>query len=97
MTSSHPACDSGVSLRLGYQVSQQRAGAQETQADVGGLCEFPQHRRVREVLGAWSPVDQRDHNLDETFFKKTETVLMIGQIQERDWPLYLSILQREYP
>lgn len=64
---SHPACDSGVSLRLGYEVSQQGAGAQEAQANVGGLREVSQHRRVCEVFGAWSAVDQRHHNLDETF------------------------------
>lgn len=35
----HPACDGGVSLGLGDQVTQQGAGAEEAQADVGGLRE----------------------------------------------------------
>lgn len=99
VTSSHPPCDSGVSLRLGYQVSQQGAGAQETQADVGGLGEVPQHRRVREVFGARPAVDQRHHNLDEAFVEESKngTVLMTGWVQKPDVPLYLSVLQGEYP
>lgn len=39
----HPASDGGISLGLGDQVAQQGAGAEEAQADVGGLCEVSQH------------------------------------------------------
>jgi len=60
----HPAGDGGVALGLGDQVTQKGAGAEEAQADVGGLGEVPQHRRVREVLGAGPPVDERHHDLD---------------------------------
>lgn len=38
----HPASHSGISLGLGDQVAQQGVGAQETQADVGGLGEVLQ-------------------------------------------------------
>ena len=61
---SHPAGDSGVALGLGDQVSQQGAGAEEAQADVGGLGEVPQHRGVGEVAGARPSVDQRHHDLE---------------------------------
>lgn len=58
-----PACDGGISLGLGDQVAQQGAGAEEAQADVGGLCEVSQHWRVGEVSGPWPTVNQRNHNL----------------------------------
>lgn len=32
-----------------------------------------------------------------SFFKKNKSVLMTGEIQQRDGPLYLSVLQRKYP
>lgn len=35
----YPACDGGVSVGFGDEVSQQGAGAEEAQADVGGFCE----------------------------------------------------------
>lgn len=94
VTRPHPACDSGVSLRLGDQVSQQGAGAQKAQADVGGLCEVPQHRRVREVFGTRPTVDQRHHNLDETCIFQAK-VLMTDETLQCDGPLYLSVLQRK--
>lgn len=62
----HPACDCGISLGLGDQMAQQGAGAEEAQADVGGLCEVLQHWRVGEVFGPRPSVDQRHHNLDNT-------------------------------
>lgn len=67
MSGPYPACDRGISLGLGDQVTEQGAGAQEAQADVGGLGEVSQHRRVGEVFGARPTVDQRHHNLDETY------------------------------
>lgn len=97
--SPHPACDGRVPLRLGNQVSQQGAGPQEAQADVGGLREIPQHRRVGEVFGTRPAVHQRHHNLEETliFLKKDMRVLMPHEIQQCDEPLYLSVLQRKNP
>lgn len=61
---SHPACDGGISLGLGDQVAQQGAGAEEAQADVGGLCEVSQHWRVGEVFRPRPTVDKRNHNLE---------------------------------
>lgn len=63
----HPARDGGVSLCLGDQVAQQGAGAQEAQADVGGLREVSQRRRVGEVFGPRPTVDQGHHDLDNTY------------------------------
>lgn len=39
----HPACDGRIFLGLGDQVAQQGVGAEEVQANVGGLCEVSQH------------------------------------------------------
>lgn len=39
----HPACDCGVSLSLGDEVTQQGVGAKKVQADVCGLCKVSQH------------------------------------------------------
>lgn len=64
---SHPSCDGGIPLGLGDQVAKQSAGAEEAQADVGGLCEVSQSWRVGEVSGPWPSVDQRHHNLDDTY------------------------------
>lgn len=61
----HPPCDRRVPQGFAHQVSQQSVGLQEAQADVGGLGEIPQQRRVGEVHGSWAPVHQRDNNLCE--------------------------------
>lgn len=63
-TVSYSSCDRGVSQGFAHQVTQQRVGAQEAQADVGGLGELPQNRRVGEVHGTRTSVHQRHHNLD---------------------------------
>lgn len=63
----HPACDGGVSLRLGDEVPQQGVGAEEAEADVGGLCETSQHWRVGEVPSTRTTVDQRHYNLKRLF------------------------------
>lgn len=60
----HPAGDGGISLGLGDQVTQQSAGAEEAQADVGCFCKVSQYRGVGEVFGPWTTIDQRHHNLD---------------------------------
>lgn len=64
----HPAGHGGVPLGLGDQVAQQGVGAKEAQADVGGLGEVLQHRRVAEPFGAGPAVDQRHHNLNKQAF-----------------------------
>lgn len=60
-----PAGDRWVPLGLGDQVAQQGVGAKERQADVGGLGEVLQHRRVAEPLSARPAIDQRHHDLDK--------------------------------
>lgn len=47
-TPAHPPRDGRVPLGLGDQMAQQGVGAKEAQADVGGLGEVLQHRRVGE-------------------------------------------------
>lgn len=49
-------------------MAQQGVGAKEAQADVGGLGEVLQHRRVGEPFGAGPAVDQRHHNLNKHAF-----------------------------
>lgn len=68
----HPACDGGISLGLGDKVSQQGGGAEEAQADVGGLREVSQNWRVGEVSGPRPTIDQRYHNLDNTYLLHKE-------------------------
>lgn len=63
VTAAHPARDGRVPLGLGDELAQQGVGAEEAQADVGGLGEVLQHRRVGEAFGARPAVDQRHHNL----------------------------------
>lgn len=63
VTAAHPARDGRIPLGLGDEVAQQGVGAKEAQADVGGLGEVLQHRRVGEALGARPAVDQGHHNL----------------------------------
>lgn len=58
-----PAGDRGVPQRLAHEVAQQRVGAQEAQADVGGFGEVTQQRRVGEVHSTWAPVHQGHHDL----------------------------------
>lgn len=60
---SYSTCDRGVSQGFAHQVPQQRVGAQEAQANVGGLGELPQNRRVREVHSARTSIHQRHHDL----------------------------------
>ena len=60
---SHPAGDCGVPQRLAHEVAQQRVGAQEAQADVGGFGEVTQQRRVGEVHSTWAAVHQGHHDL----------------------------------
>lgn len=64
----HPARDRRIPLGLGDQVAQQRVGAKEVQADVGGLGEVLQHRRVGEPFGAGPAVDQGHHNLNTRIY-----------------------------
>lgn len=63
VTAAHPARDGRIPLGLGDEVAQQGVGAKEAEADVGGLGEVLQHRRVGEAFGARPAVDQRHHNL----------------------------------
>lgn len=73
-------------------MAQQGVGAKERQADVGGLGEVLQHRRVAEPLSTRPAVDQRHHNLD----KHTDLTggRPVGGVEhERGVWLYLSVLQ----
>lgn len=72
ITAAHPAGDRWIPLGLGDQVAQQGVGAKESQADVGGLGEVLQHRRVGEPLSARPAVYKRHHNLDRHVFISQE-------------------------
>lgn len=65
-------------------MAQQRVGAQEAQADVGGLGEVLQHRRVGEPLGARPAVDQRHHNLNKHAFISREAGVYLREAQAQD-------------
>ena len=81
MYAPYPACDRGVSLGLGDEVTQKGACAEEAEADVSGLGEVTQHRRVGEVLRSWPSIDQRHHNLHNTAFILIMDILLeLGHI-----------------
>lgn len=92
----HPACDCGISLGLGDQVAQQGGGAEEAQADVGGLCEVSQHWRVCEVFGPRTTVDQRHHNLDSANLLQQITAMKCSNFSLAfQTTFYLPVLQRD--
>lgn len=74
-------------------MSQQRVGAKEAQADVGGLGEVLQHRRVGEPFGAGPAVDQRHHNLNKHTFTSQEAGVCVCVKHRRGTLSYLSVLQ----
>lgn len=92
MSTPHPARDGRIPLGLGDQVAQQGVGAEEAQADVGGLGEVLQHRRVGEPFGAGPAVDQRHHNLNKQAFISQEAGVCLSETR-RGTSSYLSVLQ----
>lgn len=84
---SHPACNGGVSLRLGDEVAEQGVGAEEVQADIGSLCKVSQRRWVGKVFGPRTAIDKGYHNLNNTnlqsIYNAYYNIKLFGLLQKK--------------
>ena len=59
-------------------MSEKRLGSEETQTDIGCTSPILKRLGIREVVGAWTIVDQRNDNLEK---KKKISRVVLGRCE----------------